>query len=81
VLPLEPAGGTGHTMQMDNFCYNPGVVQELKSMKTECNGTLHPNRNGVPKTVKDKRLKKGQLIAQHSRPGYVLKWSDKTISP
>lgn len=39
-------------MHVDNFCYNPGVVQELKSMKTECTRTLHSNRNGIPKTVR-----------------------------
>jgi hypothetical protein len=31
----------------------------------------------ISKIVKEKKLKKGELIAQHSGPVSILKWSDK----
>jgi len=46
-------------------------------LKTDCVGTLHLSRKDVPLRVKEKKLKKGELVAQHSGPVYVLKWKDK----
>jgi hypothetical protein len=46
-------------------------------LSTDCVGTLRLNRKEVPKIVKEKKLKKGELIAQHSGPVSVVKWSDK----
>jgi hypothetical protein len=62
---------------MDNFYNAPALAWILKSIKTDCVGTLQINRKGVPLAVKDKKLKKGGLIAQHSGPVSVLKWSNK----
>jgi hypothetical protein len=42
-----------------------------------CVGTLHLSRKDVPQTVKDKNLRKGTLVAQHSGPVSILKWKDK----
>jgi hypothetical protein len=38
---------------------------------------LKLNRKNVPKKVKDTKLKKEEMIAQHSGPVFVIKWSDK----
>jgi len=46
-------------------------------LKTDCVGTLLLSRNDVPQRVKEKKLKKGELVAQHSGPVSVLKWKDK----
>jgi hypothetical protein len=62
---------------MDSFYNAPALAQKLKSLKTDCVGKLRLNRKDVPKMVKDKKLKKGELIAQHSGPVSVLKWCDK----
>jgi hypothetical protein len=61
---------------MDSFSNAPALSQKLKFLKTDCIGTLRLNRKDVPKIVKDKKVKKGELIAQHSGPVSVLKWSD-----
>ena len=45
-------------------------------MKTGCVGTLRLSRKDVPQRVKEK-LKKGELVAQHSGPVSILKWKDK----
>jgi hypothetical protein len=39
-------------------------------------GTLHVHRKDDPKTIRDNKLKKGQLTAQNSSLVYMLKWSD-----
>jgi hypothetical protein len=37
-------------------------------MKIDCVGTLHLNRKYIQKIVKEKKLRKGKIIAQHSGP-------------
>jgi len=46
-------------------------------LKTDCVGTLRLSRKDVPQRVKEKKLKKGELVAQHSGLVSVLKWKDK----
>jgi len=73
VLSLaEPLLKKGRMLWMDNFYNSPVLVQRLKSLKTDCVGTLHPSRKDVPQRVKEKKLKKGELVAQHSGPVSVL---------
>jgi hypothetical protein len=59
---------------MGNFYNSPTLAQRLKSLKTDCVGTLRLSRKDVPQRVKDKKLRKGTLVAQHSGPVSVLKW-------
>ena len=74
---VEPLLNKGRTLWMDNFYNSPALTQTLKSLKTDCVGTVHLRRKDVPQIVKDKKLKKGELVAQHSGPVSVLKWKDK----
>ena len=74
---VEPLLKKGHTLWMDNFYNSSSLAQRLKSLKTDCVGTLRLSRKNVPQKVKDKKLKKGELVAQHSGPVSVLKWKDK----
>jgi hypothetical protein len=62
---------------MDKFYNAPALAQKLKSLKTDCVGTLCLNRKDVPTMVEDIKLKKGELTAQHSGPVSVLMWCDK----
>jgi hypothetical protein len=43
---------------MDNFYSAPALAIKLKFMKTDCDGTLLPNR----------KLRKGKITAQNSGP-------------
>jgi hypothetical protein len=63
---VKPLLGKGHTLRIDNFYNASPLGTKLKFMKTDCAGTLHLNRKVVPKTVKEKKLRKGEIIAQHS---------------
>lgn len=74
---VEPLLKKGRTLWMDNFYNSPALAQKLKSLKTDCVGTLRLSRKDVPQRVKDKKLRKGELVAQHSGPVSVLKWKDK----
>jgi hypothetical protein len=46
-------------------------------IKDEMYAVLTLSRKDFPKRVKDKKLKKRELVAQQSVPVYVLKWKDK----
>jgi hypothetical protein len=71
---LEPFLGRGHTLWMDNFYNSPELVRQLKIQhSTDCVGTLNLNRKNVQKEVKQKKLKKGEIIARNSGPVTVLK--------
>ena len=75
---LEPLLGRGHTLWTDNFYNSPELARQLKIQhSTDCVGTLKLNRKNVPKEVKDKKLKKGEIIVRHSGPVTVPKWCDK----
>ena len=67
----------GHTLWVDNFYNSPALTQRLKSLNIDCVGTLRLNRKDIPKTVRENKLKKGDVIAQHYGPVSVLKWRDK----
>ena len=67
-------------MWMDNFYNSPALAQRLKSLKTDCVGTLCLSRKDFPQRAKEKKLKKGELVAQHSGLVSVLKWKDKKRS-
>jgi hypothetical protein len=62
---------------MNNFYNSPALTQRLKSLNVDCVGTLRLNRKDILKMVREKKLKKGEMIAQHSGPVSVLKWRDK----
>ena len=55
---VEPLLKKGHTLWMDNFYNSPALAQRLKSLKTDCVGTLHLSRKDVPQRLKEKKLKK-----------------------
>jgi hypothetical protein len=62
---------------MDNFYSAPVLAIKLKFMTTDCVGTLHLNGKDVPKIVNEKKLRKGEIIAQHFGPVSMLKQCDK----
>jgi hypothetical protein len=74
---VEPLLGKGHTVWLDNFYNSPALARLLKDKGTDCVGTLKINRKAVPKKVKDAKLNRGEIIAQHSGPVTVMKWRDK----
>ena len=77
---VEPLLNQGRTLWMDNFYNSPTLARLLKiTHKTDCVGTLKLNRKNVPPKVKNTKLKKGEIVAQHSGPVSVTKWFNKKI--
>jgi hypothetical protein len=77
---VEPLLSQGQTVWMDNFYNSPSLAKTLKiTHKTDCVGTLRLDRQNAPIQVKNTKLKKGGITAQHSGPASVTKWSDKKI--
>ena len=74
---VQPLLNKGRTFWMDNIYNSPALAQTLKSLITDCVGTLRLSRKDIPQTVKDKKLKKGERVAQHSGAVTVLRWEDK----
>jgi hypothetical protein len=65
---------------MDNFYNSPALARTLKvTYKTDCVGTLNLTQKDVPLKVKNAKLKKGEILAQHAGPVSVTKWSDKIL--
>jgi hypothetical protein len=62
---------------MDNFYNATALAIEPEFIKTDCAGTLCLNRKNTAKIVKEKKLRKGEIVAQHSGPVSVLKWCHK----
>ena len=62
---VEPLLEKGRTLWRDDFYNSPAMAQRLKILKTDCVGTLHLSRKDVSQRVKKKKLKKGEVVAQH----------------
>jgi len=77
---VEPLLEKGRTLWRDNFYNSPALAQRLKSLKTDNVGILCLCRKDVPQIVKEKKLKKEEMVAQHSGPVSVVKWKDKKRS-
>jgi len=61
---LKPLFVRGYTLWIENFFTSPELARKLKiENSTDCVGTLKLNRKNIPKEVKDKKLEKGDIIA------------------
>lgn len=75
---LQEKLGVGHSVYMDNFYNSVKLTKDLLDHKTYVTGTLRANRKGNPAEVVNKKLKKGQLVAQFNTDGIcVIKWKDR----
>ena len=57
--------GKGHTIFMDSFFSSLKLFEELKQKGTGAVGTLHANRRGIPLSLKQARMKKGEAQSLH----------------
>ena len=69
----EPLLNKGYTLWMDNYYNSPSLCLLLKDKGVNVAGTLRH----VPPIVKDKKLKKGEIVAAESNGIMVMKWKDK----
>jgi hypothetical protein len=82
LILVEPLLKHNRTVWIDNFYNSPALARILKmTYRTDCGGTLNLTRKDVPPKVKNAKLKKGEIVAQHAGPVSVTKWSDKQSLP
>ncbi|XP_069685025.1 piggyBac transposable element-derived protein 4-like [Periplaneta americana] len=78
---LKPLLNKGYTVWMDNFHNSLELARFLKKNKTDCAGTVNLREKGMPKKVKEGKLKRGEIISQHSGSITIMKWRDKRDIP
>jgi hypothetical protein len=74
---IEDLLGKGYTLWMETYYNSPNRAAFLKRQGTNVAGTLRLNRKNVPSAIKNAKLKKGEIITQHSEDVIVMKWKDK----
>ena len=74
---VQPLFNFGHSLWMDNYYNSPDLCLLLKENKINVAGTLRLNRKNVPDSIKNAKLKKGELDAYHSKGGMAMKWIEK----
>jgi hypothetical protein len=74
---VQPLFNLGHSLWMDNYYNSPDLCLLLKKNKINVAGTLRLNRKNVPDSLKNAKLKRGELDAYHSQGIMVMKWVDK----
>ncbi|XP_035206016.1 piggyBac transposable element-derived protein 4-like [Stegodyphus dumicola] len=78
VLTLsKPLLNKGYCLTMDNYYNSPELGEMLLKSKTDFFGTLRPNRKDLPKELKTKKLKKGDLFAYQRGKMMIMRWRDK----
>ncbi|CAH1963442.1 unnamed protein product [Acanthoscelides obtectus] len=67
----------GYCITMDNFYNSPQLADLLLSKQTDVYGTVKLTRKEVPRELKDKKLKKGEVFGFQIGKVSLIKWKDK----
>lgn len=68
----------GHTLATDNWYTSLELAYNLLEYQTHLIGTIRKNRKGLPNSVVEAKLQKGDFIAMENEDGItILKWKDK----
>ncbi|CAK1602485.1 unnamed protein product [Parnassius mnemosyne] len=78
---IWPLLDKGYTLFMDNWFNCPLLARFLKKRRTDCVGTLRPNRQNVPSLVSLCKLQAGQFLACHSGDVVIMAYQDKKRVP
>ena len=67
----------GYHVYFDNFYTSPDLCRRLLENGFGSCGTVRTNRRGIPKTFREKKLKKGEVTTYNDGQILGLKWMDK----
>ncbi|VDL74272.1 unnamed protein product [Nippostrongylus brasiliensis] len=68
----------GRTLFTDNWYTSVDLAEVLLKRSTNMVGTIRRNRVGIPKEIKNRKLKRGEMVAVQNRKGVVIiRWRDK----
>ena len=65
------------SVYFDNWFNSPQLLDEMYNRKTLGAGTVRQNRQGLPKAVVQRKLKKEETVYRRKGHLLCLKWSDK----
>ncbi|KAF8785039.1 PiggyBac transposable element-derived protein like [Argiope bruennichi] len=74
---MENLLGKGYCVTLDNFYTSPELAEILITNKTDVYGTLRSYRRGIPQEIKDRNIKKGEIIGFQKGKMCILKYMDK----
>ncbi|XP_035208278.1 piggyBac transposable element-derived protein 4-like [Stegodyphus dumicola] len=74
---IEPLLDKGYCLTTDNFYTSPQLADFLVKRQTDTYGTLKSTRKEVPSEIRNKKLKKGDVIAFQRGKVMAMKWKDK----
>ncbi|XP_068117048.1 piggyBac transposable element-derived protein 4-like [Hyperolius riggenbachi] len=74
---LEPLLNQGYCVTTDNFYTSPELIEVLLHNRTDCYGTVRPNRRDMPTSFGAKKLKPGDIVAWQKGKILALRWRDK----
>lgn len=75
---MQDFKNSGHSLFMDNYYNSVHLSQKLSENKINCTGTMRKDNKEIPKEIKLKNLKKGEIIQKFNSQGTCLgKWKDK----
>ena len=69
--------GKGYRVYTDRYYTSPKLYEDLYEIKIGCTGTVMKNRQGMPRTLVDKKLKRGDSLVHHKNHIQCVKWKDK----
>ena len=61
----------------DNYYSSPALFRDLLQQGFAACGTARKDRRGIPLSVREKRLNRGEVISSHDDGILCLKWKDK----
>lgn len=74
---LGDLANEGRTLYTDRYYTSPALATALEGKNTGLVGTVMPNRKGLPKELKNPKLKKGEQAFRRSGNMLAVTWKDK----
>jgi hypothetical protein len=71
--------GQGYILYMDNYYSSPKLYMDLFRLGCGATGTLRVNRKGIPKRIKEKKTKKGDMIPMNNDELLLVKYHDRKV--
>ena len=69
----------GYHVYMDNYYSGPELFMEMHTRDTFACGTVRKNRKGLPQSITNAKLRKGEGVFRRNGPLLAIKWCDKRM--
>ena len=67
----------GYVVFTDNFYSSPALFRDLAEKGFGACGTAQKDRRGIPLSIRDARLRKGETVSSRYDGMLAMKWRDK----